>query len=194
MLRFCGRFSYRCFNELESGLDRDATVVHGLVDGERQGKALDGIGIGGENLVSVDFATDSVDKRLVAIETIVVGRRSREDLIGLFNAVVTAEADGHLAFAGIDVDVARAAAEATSIERADDAVGERHDRGGCIFDVVVGNVRNDAFTAGGLDLDDVTEEITAEVVVVDGLFDDLSAGLFLSAPPPDHRETAEAIG
>ena len=74
------------------------------------------------------------------------------------------------------------------------AVGERHDRGGSVFDVVVGNVRDDAFTAGGLDLDDVAEEITAEVVVVDRLLDDLSAGLFLSAPPPDHREAADAVG
>ncbi len=194
MLRFCGLLSYKCFNKLESGLDGDAAIVHGLVDGERQGKTLDGVGIGGEDFVSIDFAADCVDERLVAIETIVVGRRSREDLIGLFNAVIAAKADGHLAFAGIDVDVARAAAEATCVERADDAVGERHDRGGGVFDVVVGNVRDDAFAAGGLDLDDVAEEITAEVVVVDGLLDDLSAGLFLSTPPPDHGETAEAVG
>ena len=194
MLRFCGRLSYKCFNKLESGLDGDAAIVHGLVNGERQGKTLDGVGIGGEDFVGVDFAADGVDERLVAIETIVIGRRSREDLIGLFDAVVAAEANGHLAFTGIDVDVARAIAEATRVERADDAVGERHDRGGGIFDVVVGNIRDDAFTAGGLDLDDVAEEIAAEVVVVDGLFDDLSAGLFLSAPPPDHRETAETVG
>ncbi len=194
MLRFCGRLSYKCFNKLESGLDGDAAIVHGLVDGERQGKALDGVGVGGEDFVSVDFATDGVDKRLIAIETIVVGRRSREDLIGFFNAVVAAEADGHLTFAGIDVDVARAIAEATCVERTDDAVGERHDRGGSIFDVVVRNVRDDAFTAGGLDLNDVAEKIAAKVVVVNRLLDDLTAGLFLTTPPPNHREATETVG
>ena len=186
--------SYKIFSKLQGGFDGDAAVVHGLVDGERQGKALDGVRIGGEDFVGVDFTADGVDERLVAVEAIVVGRRSREDLVGLFDAVVAAEADGHLAFAGIDVDVAGAIAETARVERADDAVGERHDRGGGVFDVVVGNVRDDAFTAGGLDFDDVAEEITAEVVVVDRLLDDLSARLFLSAPPPDHRETADTIG
>lgn len=190
----CGRLSYECINGLEGGFDGDAAVVHGLVDGERQGKTLDRVGIGGEDFVGVDFAADGVDERLVAVETIIVGRRSCEDLVGLFDAVVAAEADGHFALAGIDVDVARAIAEATCVERADDAVGERHDRGRGVFDVVVGNVRDDAFTASGLYLDDVAEEITAEIVVVDCLLDDLTTGLFLSAPPPDHRETAEAVG
>ena len=189
-----GIFHRRIFFCLEGGLDGDAAVVHGLVDGERQGKTLDRVGVGGEDLVGVDFAADGVDERLVAVEAVVVGGRTREDLVGLFNAVVAAEADGHLALAGVDVDVARAVAEATRVEGADDAVGERHDRGGGVFDVVVGNVRDDTFAAGGLDLDDVAEEIAAEVVVVDRLLDDLSAGLFLPAPPPDHREAAEAVG